>query len=107
MTNVKQRLSEWLNLEQKSLNEISLEDIEFMEVEEQKVNQEVAQLLSFSNRGNRCGNKDMPQADSIPCKSFWVENTKDLVLYVWNGDQSKTIIVPQNGWTIRDDITVH
>ena len=107
MTNVKQRLSEWLNLEQKSLNEISLEDIEFMEVEEQKVNQEVAQLLSFSNRGNRCGNKDMPQADSIHCKSFWVENTRDLVLYVWNGDQSKTIIVPQNGWTIRDDITVH
>lgn len=61
MTSVKQRLSEWLNLEQKSLNEISLEDIEFMEVEEQKVNQEVAELLSFSNRGNRCGNKDVPQ----------------------------------------------
>ena len=107
MTTVKQRLSEWLNLEQKNLNEISLEDIEFMEVEEQKVNQEVAQLLSFSNRGDRCGNKDVPQTDSIPCKSFWVENTRDLVLYVWNGDQSKTIIVPQNGWTIRDDITVH
>lgn len=107
MTSVKKRLSKWLNLEQKNLNEISLEDIEFMEVEEQKVNQEVAQLLSFSNRGHRCGDKDVPQADSIPCKSFWVENTRDLVLYVWNGDQSKTIIVPQNGWAIRDDITVH
>ena len=107
MTSVKQRLSKWLNLEQKNLNEISLEDIEFMEVEEQKVNQEVAQLLSFSNRGNRCGNKDVSQADSIPCKSFWVEKTRDLVLYVWNGNQSKTIVVPQNGWTIRDDITVH
>ena len=107
MTSVKQRLSKWLNLEQKNLNEISLEDIEFMEVEEQKVNQEVAELLSFSNRGDRCGNKDVPQEDSIPCKSFWVENTRDLVLYVWNGDQSKTIIVPQSGWTIRDDITVH
>jgi hypothetical protein len=107
MTSVKKRVSKCLHLEQKNLNEISLEDIEFMEVEEQKVNQEVAQLLSLSNLGQNCGKKNIPQSDSIPCKSFWVENTKDLILYVWSGDQSKTIIVPQSGWTIRDDITVH
>ena len=107
MTSVKKRLSKRLHLEQKNLNEISLEDIEFMEVEEQKVNQEVAQLLSVSNLSPNCGKKDIPQTDSIPCKSFWVENTKDLILYVWSGDQSKTIIVPQGGWTIREDITVH
>ena len=107
MTSVKKRLSQWLHLEQKNLNEISLEDIEFMEVEEQKVNQEVSRLLSLNNSGKRCGDMDVQQADSIPCKSFWVENTRDLVLYVWNGDQSKTILVPQNGWTIRNDITVH
>jgi len=107
MTSVKKRVSKCLHLEQKNLNEISLEDIEFMEVEEQKVNQEVAQLLSLSNFGQNCGKRNIPQSDSIPCKSFWVENTKDLILYVWSGDQSKTIIVPQSGWTIRDDITVH
>jgi hypothetical protein len=49
----------------------------------------------------------MPETNSLPCKSFWVEDTKDLVLYVWDGNQSKTIIIPRNGWTIRDDITVH
>ena len=107
MNDAKKRISEWLNLEQKSLNEISLEDIEFGEVEEQNINEEVAQMLSFNKHGNRDENHTMPETNGLPCKSFWVEDTKDLVLYVWDGNQSKTIIIPQNGWTIRDDITVH
>jgi hypothetical protein len=107
MTDVKKRISEWLNLEQKSLNEISLEDIEFGEVEEQNINEEVEQMLSFNKHGDWNENNTMPETNSLPCKSFWVEDTKDLVLYVWDGNQSKTIIIPRNGWTIRDDITVH
>ena len=107
MADVKKRISEWLNLEQKNLNEISLEDIEFGEVEEQNINEEVAQMLSFNKNGNRDQKRVIPETDGIPCKSFWVEDTKDLVLYVWDGNQSKTIIIPRNGWTIRDDITIH
>lgn len=107
MTNVKQRISECLNLEQRSLNEISLEDIEFGVVEEENINKEVARMLSFGKKCNQLSEQTLQQMEGIPCKSFWVENTKDLVLYVWNGNQSKAIIVPRNGWTIRDDITVH
>jgi hypothetical protein len=107
MTDVKKRISEWLNLEQKSLNEISLEDIEFGEVEEQNINEEVEQMLSFNKHGDLNENHTMPATNGLPCKSFWVEDTKDLVLFVWDGNQSKTIIIPRNGWTIRDDITVH
>ena len=107
MADVKKRISEWLNLEQKSLNEISLEDIEFGEAEEQNINEEVVKMLSFSKHRNQDENHIMPETNSLPCKSFWVEDTKDLVLYVWDGNQSKTIIIPRNGWTIRDDITVH
>jgi hypothetical protein len=107
MADVKKRISEWLNLEQKSLNEISLEDIEFGEAEEQNINKEVAKMLSFSKHGNQDENHIMSETDGLPCKSFWVEDTKDLVLYVWDENQSKTILIPQNGWAIRDDITVH
>jgi hypothetical protein len=49
----------------------------------------------------------MLHTDDIAYKGFWVENTKELVLYVWVGNQSRAIIVPQDGWTIRDDITIN
>jgi hypothetical protein len=107
MANVKRRISEWLNLEQRSLNEISIDDIEFGVVEEEDINKEVARMLSLCKNSPHSADQTMQQMDGIACKTFWVENTKDLVLYVWNGNQSKAIIVPRNGWAIRDDITVH
>ena len=107
MTRIKQEICEWLNMEQNSLNEISLEDIEFSELEEQSINEEVSQMMSFTNPNMVSSVSGMPGTDGVPCRSYWIENTKELVLYLWNGDQSKAIIVPKEGWMIREDITIH
>ncbi len=40
-------------------------------------------------------------------KSYWVEDTKELVLFIWNVSQAKTIVIPREGWMLRDDITIH
>jgi len=107
MTQIKQRICEWLNVEQNSLNEISLEDIEFAELEEQSINEEVSQMVSSVDSRVAVSESKPVQQESVPCRSYWIEDTKELVLYLWSGDQSKAIIVPRDGWTIREDITIH
>jgi hypothetical protein len=47
------------------------------------------------------------EGKSLPCKSYWIENTKDLVLFIWNDLHSEAIVVPEDGWMIRNDITIH
>lgn len=107
MINIKQQISRWLNVGQETLNEIELEDIEFAEFAKQNINTAVAQMLSIDNHINMPSVPDMNQTNFIPCKGFWVENTKDLILYVLNGNQSKAIVVPKSGWMIRDSITIN
>jgi hypothetical protein len=89
MSNIKRQISKWLNVGQETLNNA------------------VAQMLSLNNHINLSSVKNTHQTNRIPCKGFWVENTKDLVLYVLNGNQSKAIVVPKNGWMIRDSITIN
>jgi len=107
MSNIKRQISKWLNVGQETLNEIELEDIEFAEFAKQNINNAVAQMLSVDNHINLPSIENTNHTNQIPCKGFWVENTKDLVLYVLNGNQSKAIIVPKNGWMIRDSITIN
>jgi hypothetical protein len=35
---------------------------------------------------------------------FWVEGSKELVVYTWVGRQLKAIVVPYGAWSVRDDI---
>ncbi|MBW1702139.1 MAG: hypothetical protein JRJ69_16615 [Deltaproteobacteria bacterium] len=107
MSNIKRQISEWLNVAQETLNEIELEDIEFAEFAQQNINNAVAQMLSLNNNIILSSEQAMPRTKGIPCKGFWVENTKDLVLYVLNGNQSKAIVVPKQGWMIKDGITIN
>lgn len=94
-------------MEQNSLNEISLEDIEFTAIGEQNINVEVAQTFPYTYISDRPSELSIPQIEAVHCRSFWIENTKDLILYLWNEHQSEAIIVPKEGWMIRDDIMVH
>lgn len=106
MSHIKQQISEWFNVDRDCLNEIEIEDVEFAEFAQQNINRAVAQMLSFDSNINPCGGQSVPRTGrGIPCKGFWVEDSKDLILYVLNGNQSRAIVVPQNGWMIKDDIT--
>ena len=108
MSYIKKQLSEWLNLDRNSLNEIEIEDIEFAEFAQRNINKVVAQMLSFDADLEPYEEWATPDSKrGVPCKGFWVEDSKDLILYVLNGNQSKAIVVPQNGWMIKDSITIN
>jgi hypothetical protein len=101
---IKEQISEWLNIEQGILNEIEIEDIKFEPFAEKNIDIEVGRILAFMNLGKKT-NSIVSQEDRMLCKSFWIEPTKDLVLYVWIGQLPRAIVVPSEGWSIRDDIT--
>lgn len=107
MTDIKLQISEWINVEQNNLNEISMEDVEFEESTQKNINNTIIEMLSIKNQLIQSAEQIMSNNDGVTCKSFWVENTKALILYIWTDNQSKAIIVPQDSWMIRNDITLH
>lgn len=107
MNTVKQQLIEWLDLEQNSLNEISLEDIELAELIQKNISTTISKTF-FQNHSDLIPSPSaIFELNGIPCKSFWVEQTKELVLYVWDDFHSEAILVPHDGWMLREDITIH
>jgi hypothetical protein len=104
---VKKQISEWIKVDQNYLHEISIDDIELADFAKLNIKSAVHQMLSFSFPNSQSANQVLEPDEGVPCKIYWVENTKDLVLYVWNDFESKAIVVPQSGWTVRADITVH
>jgi len=98
---------EWLKVSQDKLNEIELEDVQLEPVVQKNIYKTIANMLCLEKPGEEFPGQAMVPTGDITCKGFWVENTKELVLYVWIGDQSRAIIVPQDGWNIRDDIIIN
>ncbi len=107
MDNIKPNIREWLDVSQNRLNDIALEDVKLEASIKQTIHKAISQMQSLNNLVDQPTEQTRLQTDDITCKGFWVENTKELVLYVWVGNQSKAIVVPQEGWTIRDDITIN
>jgi hypothetical protein len=107
MEDVKSDVFEWLKIGPDTLNEIELEDIQLEPVVQKNIYKTIANMLCLEKPGEEAPAQAMVPTADIICKGFWVENTKELVLYVWIGDQSKAIIVPQNGWNLRDDIVIN
>ncbi len=107
MDSIKQDISHWLNIEQNCLNEIELEDVQFTPFTRANLDKTVTQMLSFNDLGTPFASQTFSQIEGIPCKGFWIENTKELVLYLWLGNQPRAIIIPQDGWMVKEDIMVH
>ncbi len=104
---VKSDVFDWLKISQKNLNEIELEDVKLEAFAQKNIYKTIAKMMSIEKPGNEILERPVLPTDDITCKGFWVENTKELVLYVWIGEQSRAIIVPQDGWDIRDDIVIN
>ena len=107
MEQIKQQISDWLNVEQNNLNEIELEDVEFEPFALQEIDKVVSQMLASNSPANQNEERSMLKNDGLPCKGFWVEGTKDLVLYVWVGNQLRAIVLPNDSWMVRNDITIN
>jgi len=107
MNTVKSDVFDWLDVSHKNLNEIELEDIKLEPLAQKNIYKTIAKMMSLEKPEDEFSERPVLPTDDITCKGFWVETTRELVLYVWIGDQSRAIIVPQDGWNIREDIIVH
>jgi len=107
MSGLKKHISECIDVDQHSLNEISLDDIRFEENTMICIRKAVMQMLALYDPFDPAIERTILYNKGVPCIGFWVENTKDLVLYFSIEKHSKTLIVDNDGWTIRDDITIN
>ena len=103
---IKRTVSLTLDIDAEQLNEISLEDIEIEQASQQQIYQALCDMaLRHDREGHLAHPEERPTG--VPCTGFWVEETRELILFAWNQDKTKTIVVPPDEWFLRDDITVH
>jgi len=107
MSSLKKYISECIVADQSSLNEISLDDVRFEENTLICIRKTVMEMLALYDPFDPAIEGAMLYKKGVPCIGFWVENTKDLVLYFTIEEYSKTLIVGKDGWMIRDDITIN
>jgi len=107
MPSLKKHISEYIDVDQSSLNEISLDDVRFEENTLICIRKAVMQMLESYYPFDPDINRIMLYDKGVPCKGFWVENTKDLVLYFTIEKYFKTLIVDKDDWMVRDDITIN
>jgi len=93
---VKLEVSQWLNLAPEALNEISLTDVEF---NPDLRFQAASRDPGLGSKTNRCGH--------AACIGFWISPGRELVLYVLSGTLPEAFVIPDQGWRLRQDITVH
>ena len=106
MKRIKKNVSQTLDIASEKLNEISLEDIEIEQASQHRIYQALHDIALLSDPYT---SKPDPEEARIgvPCTGFWVEDTRELVLFAWSQYKTKTIVVPSEEWFLREDITVH
>ena len=107
MDNIKENVCDCLKLNKNRLHEIELEDIQLTPPIQKNIYKTIANIFTADAVLAADFTNPFPPLSDITCKGYWVENTKELVLYVWMGDQSKAIIIPQTGWFMKANIVVH
>ena len=107
MSSLKKHISECTDIDKNSLNEISLDDVRFEKNTLICIKRAVMEMLAFCDPFEASVERTVQSEQGVPCIGFWVENTKDLVLYFPLKKYSKTLIVDKDGWMIRDDITIN
>lgn len=95
-----------LDIGDEDLNEISLEDIEIEADSQVRIYQALYDMACCSDPKQPLAPAEDTQA-GVPCTGFWVEDTMELVLFAWNQERNKMIVIPSEDWFLRDDITLH
>ena len=103
----KQQISDWIQIDKNSLNDISLEDVEVSAYALENIESATLHMTDVPPDNDIPQNSQIVLGPHLACKSYWVEHTRELVLFIWNTRQAKTIVIPQEGWMLRDDITLH
>ncbi|MBT8356899.1 MAG: hypothetical protein HKO79_11370 [Desulfobacterales bacterium] len=107
MSSLKKHISKCIDIDQISLNEISINDIWFEENTLIYIREAVMKMLEEYYPFDPDINRMMCYDTGVPCKGFWVENTKDLVLHFTIEKHFETLIINKDDWMVRDDITIN
>ena len=108
MHRLKELIRDLFEIEIDALHNIEIQDIEFAPLARREIGKTVGEMSApMELPSDMAGGLDLPSDNSVQCRGFWIESTKDLVLYLWDGDQSKMILLGSNHWTLRNDITIH
>jgi hypothetical protein len=107
MCELKKQIGEWIDIDQGRLNEISLEDVQLTDDAQQCIRRAVDGMLAENDPVVQTNASGPEYSHGIPCKGYWVEGTKELVIYIAMQNVWRTIVIPPEAWIIRDDITVH
>lgn len=102
MMDVKQQISDWIAIAKDNLNDISLEDVEMSEFALENI-----ESATLGMAENAMGGLPAVLANRLICKSYWIEHTRELVLFFLNAGQAKAVVIPAEGWMLRGDITLH
>jgi hypothetical protein len=95
---IKLEVSVWLNLSPEALNEISLNDVEF----------DSNLPIKASCRNQRCAFNALGlQSCHTACIGFWVNPGRELIVYILSGSIPEAFVIPDHGWRLRQDITLH
>jgi len=108
MHRLKELISDLFEIEMDSLHNIEIQDIEFAPLAKKEIGKTVGEMSSLMGvPTDMPGDWDLPSTNGIRCRGFWIECTKDLVLYLWDSYQSKAILLGSTSWSIRNDVTLH
>jgi len=103
----KQQISDWTQIDKNNLNDISLEDVEMSEYALENIESAALHMADTTIDNDVAKDLQTVFETHLGCKSYWVEHTRELILFIWNIHQAKTIVIPEEGWMLRDDITIH
>ena len=106
MQRIKHTVSRTLDIATDRLNEISLEDVEIDQASQHRIYEALYDMAMLGDLNTRSIDS-LATPPGVPCTGFWVEDSRELVLFAWCQHKTKTIVIPPDEWYLRDDITVH
>ncbi|MCD6307130.1 MAG: hypothetical protein J7M32_12700 [Deltaproteobacteria bacterium] len=109
MHRLRELIRDLFDVEMESLHAIEIQDIDFAPAAKMQIDRTLGEMLSLTGWSSHIaeGLKDPALENPVQCQSFWVERNQNLVLFLWNGSQSKMILLGSNHWRLRNDITFH
>lgn len=107
MHRLKELISDLFEIELDLLHNIEIQDIQFAPGAEQEIGKTLGEMSPLGEGPLNVPWQMKDQKDGVRCQGFWIESTRDLVLYLWDPCESRAILLGKDNWNVRNDITIH
>ena len=105
---IKPLIGQWLDIDPHTIHQIELDDITLTVEAERNLNAIIDRMLDATTPLTTTAGEFLANVDDlIDCRGFWMESSKDLLLYIQLLNQVKTILIPPHYWKVRQSKTIH